>query len=458
MLLLECNIQITRISPEITSNQKVTFQLVNEIDIHSSYEVLTDTCRITLPKGTLFLSEEVSGPIESLGKFTRIVQRSPFAGREPVVTSDIKSNSLIPNTTTNNNAFVNVTEMSMESLFTRGDFIQVFLNYSHGYSDLDHNYEYDSGPKLAFEGYVTKYDYASPIVIECEDAMFFYKNSSIPLYPSKIRKLNEVIEDIYTNKYSKGGSRLYKQLGNINEPANRLEKNLDVNVGKIGFGEEIMVSDIFEYLRSNLGIFTYFRLMDKNEKGCKIEGPQLYSGMPSDASTGKTVNLTFEQHIIDFSNLKWQESSDMNLKVKVVNMNFDNTKSTVYITYDGVGTVINGKLEHFKVSPKGKIDKSSLDTFKTLKTVYTSGLDYDAMIKVGKERFFKLNYTGYKGSFETFGEPYIRHGDKVDLRSWAYLNMSGVYTVISVNRKFGVNGYRQIVEIGVKVGESLQDK
>src|ERR1035437_5183952 len=147
MLLLECNIQITRISPEITSNQKVTFQLVNEIDIHSSYEVLTDTCRITLPKGTLFLSEEVSGPIESLGKFTRIVQRSPFAGREPVVTSDIKSNSLIPNTTTNNNAFVNVTEMSMESLFTRGDFIQVFLNYPHGYSDLDHNYEYDSGPK-----------------------------------------------------------------------------------------------------------------------------------------------------------------------------------------------------------------------------------------------------------------------------------------------------------------------
>ena len=71
--------------------------------------------------------------------------------------------------------------------------------------------------------------------------------------------------------------------------------------------------------------------------------------------------------------------------------------------------------------------------------------------KFGKEQLAKLKYTGYKGSFVTFGEPYVTHGDIVKLTSKKMPERNGNYLVKSVKRSWGMEGSRQEIEIEAKV-------
>jgi len=62
----------------------------------------------------------------------------------------------------------------------------------------------------------------------------------------------------------------------------------------------------------------------------------------------------------------------------------------------------------------------------------------------------RLRYTGYRGSFTTFGKPDIRHGDIVNLSDPIFPERSGKYLVKRVRTTFGMNGYRQEVELESK--------
>lgn len=70
----------------------------------------------------------------------------------------------------------------------------------------------------------------------------------------------------------------------------------------------------------------------------------------------------------------------------------------------------------------------------------------------------KINYSGYYGSFTTFGYPYVRHGDRIKLIDKVYPERNGVYTVKSVKYYGGSNvGLRQDITIDYRIGNEFVD-
>jgi len=63
-------------------------------------------------------------------------------------------------------------------------------------------------------------------------------------------------------------------------------------------------------------------------------------------------------------------------------------------------------------------------------------------------RLAEVKKTGLKGSFTTFGEPFIRPTDRVFLTNAEDEEKNGVFQVDKVTRNYGLNGYRQEITLG----------
>jgi hypothetical protein len=63
----------------------------------------------------------------------------------------------------------------------------------------------------------------------------------------------------------------------------------------------------------------------------------------------------------------------------------------------------------------------------------------------------KFRYTGFRGTFKTFGVPIVRHGDKVQLVDPVIKDRNGLYIAKGIETTFGLDGYRQQIELGERV-------
>ena len=88
------------------------------------------------------------------------------------------------------------------------------------------------------------------------------------------------------------------------------------------------------------------------------------------------------------------------------------------------------------------------------RTFYFYGVTDKAKLKEkALKKLKKLKYTGYRGSFKAFGEPYMEVGDKVRLFDPQWGRPSGDYLVKSVKFSGGKNGLRQDIELGIKISK-----
>ena len=60
-------------------------------------------------------------------------------------------------------------------------------------------------------------------------------------------------------------------------------------------------------------------------------------------------------------------------------------------------------------------------------------------------------YNGFYGKFTTFGEPFVRHGDRINIIDKKNPEKNGVYFAKSVEYPFGWGGYFQEIELGARV-------
>lgn len=104
------------------TNRKIDFDFVHSIEIETSYENLTDTCKITIPKKLTFEGADL------------------FNGKNPI--------------------------------FQRGDSIEVSIGYVPNLTTV-------------FTGYIKNVGSNTPTVLECEDEMYLLKQWTIN-YPKKI--------------------------------------------------------------------------------------------------------------------------------------------------------------------------------------------------------------------------------------------------------------------------------
>ena len=301
------------------------FDFVTSIEVKSSYERLTDTAKIVLPRKLNFEGKDL------------------FSG---------------------NNA-----------IFKRGDAVKIEMGY---YPDL----------KTIFEGFISVVNSSLPVEIECEDNMFVLKNTTIKKYAKESVSLNELLTDIL--------------------PSSIDFKCLDVQLGSFRISNAT-VSKILDTLNSGYGFYSYF-----------VDGI-LHVGLPSDASDTNTEEFKFEETIINSDDLKYQLKEELSIKVVAISMQSDNSKKEVTVG----------------------------DTEGSQRTYYTYNASDSDLQKFADLKLNEVKYTGYTGSFLTFGEPFVRHGDIAKLTSTKLPERDGNYDIVSVTHSFSVDdGYRQEIELG----------
>jgi hypothetical protein len=299
------------------------FDFVNSVEIKTSYEIFTDTAKITLPRKLSFQG------------------KSLFTGSG--------------------------------AIFKRGDQIKIELGY---YPNLT----------TCFDGYVTFVGSSLPVEIECEDKMFLLKQTTIKKYSVESISLSDLLKAIL--------------------PSGIDYNCLDVQLGSFRISNAT-VSKILETLKSDYGFYAYF-----------VDGI-LHVGLPSDSSDTVTEEFAFEKVIINPDDLKYQLKDEMFIKIVAISMQSDNSKKQVEVG----------------------------DTDGSQRTFYTYNSSDPALLDFANLRLSKIKYSGYNGSFLTFGEPFVRHGDIAKLTSTKLPERDGNYIISSVTRTFGMDGYRQEINL-----------
>ncbi len=282
-------------------------------------------------------------------------------------------------------------------LIKRGDSIKIYLGYEP--------YEV-----LEFEGFITGVNPSLPIEIECEDAMWLFKQMRLNKSFSKGTKLKVIFEYIMA-QYKL--SDVYKEIKqDVSFEA------LDTALGQFIIDNATPVQ-VFEELRKTYGFTTFLR----NNK--------IYCGLAYYPMQRKEHEFEFQDNIIE-SSMQYKREEDT--RIQVVAISISSVEKT-----RGVGF----KNERTKVTVG--------DGDGAIRTFHFYGLSEVDLKKAAEREIVKLKYTGFYGSFLTFGEPSVKHGDGVIIKDNLLPEKNGTYLVKKVDKHFGLGGYRQDIELDIKI-------
>jgi hypothetical protein len=190
---------------------------------------------------------------------------------------------------------------------------------------------------------------------------------------------------------------------------------------------------VLDKLKSEYGLYSYF--VDKVNKttgkvviDIKTNKPVrvLHVGFANDAAITHESTFKMEEVIINSDTLEWSRAEDVRIQCSAISMFPDNTKSDPIIVGDPDGNQI---------------------------TIHKYNMSASAL-KLAAEEWIKENkYTGYRGDVETFGEPVMKHGDRVKIISTKLPERDGTFLIKKVKRIYSVDaGNHQIFTLGAKVG------
>lgn len=323
-----------RLTSEISIGQ-YKFNSCVELEIKSSWDSLTDTCTITIPR-------KIKWDNKSLAQ-----------GAAPMIAI--------------------------------GDKVVVKLGY---------NFQF----KTYFTGYVIAISAKTPVTIECQDAFWFLKQCSGSFSLGSGTTLSQVmseVEKIYNSssiKKTHGVTINFKPLAGTVVGTFRADR--------------VSMAFVVKTLKEKLGIISFTR----NEI--------LYSGLTYYDDQRGELQRNFTDNVIEDS-LEFKKATDIKIKLVVKSVDNKNLKPVEVGDSDG-------------------------DT----RTYYVAGMSSQAQMKaVGDRELPRFKYTGWHGSFTTFGDVFVKHGDVVELIDKQIKDRNGKYFVKGVTTKFGTGGFRNIIEL-----------
>ena len=250
---------------------------------------------------------------------------------------------------------------------------------------------YDGNLQTRFTGFIRSVDAKVPITIKCEDGMFVLKSHKVKPKAFKNASLHEIVS------YLLEGTSIQFQL---------MDKDIKVGNWRL---TKTHASEELQELKEKMMLSSYFR---------RINGESiLYIGLAYPLDNRKKVKFMHGKNIID-ENFEYRDKEDIRVHCEAQSFNAKNKKVT-YKYGDKDGDVI-----------KIRID----------------GLTENELKKYAIEAVERYKQSGFKGSFETFGQPEVSKCDMVEIH--ASDGNSGVYLVKKIEIEFGTNGYRQKIELG----------
>lgn len=348
MFQAQCEISITSEG----TNRNISFNFVHSIEIESSYENLTDTCKIVIPRKLTFDGLPL------------------FNGDNPI--------------------------------FRRGDKIEVSIGYVPNITKV-------------FTGYIKNVGSNVPIVLECEDEMYLLKQYTVN-YPSKVglrerSAKGKLLKHPQVIPFSVKLDELLDYCLTDHDIEYEVVDNIDLGSFR---AINATPAAVLDKLKSEYGLYSYFR------------NGVLHVGFANDASVTSEAEFKMEEVVINSDTLEWQRAEDVRIKCVAISMFPDNTKSDPIEFGDPDGNQI---------------------------TIHKYNMDAKSLEFAAKEWIKENKYTGYRGEVETFGEPVMKHGDRIKLTSVKLPERDGTYLIKKVKRVYSVDsGNHQIFTLGAKVG------
>lgn len=397
MLRLLSKITITQQPNSTYTSRNTTYILtfLNEIEINSSWQNLTDTCKIILPRKT-YIKDDKGNRVNWFGKV--------FYGNDEFGTST-------------------------PPIIQRGDKIKVELGYNYPTADKAENIDMN----IVFDGYISKINPAMPIELECEDRMWQLKQIKVAnkVYSNKDYSVQSMIQEMLNAQPETSDITLVT--GSL------IGQKIETNIGDEFRTQDDTIASVLERLKKDAHINSYFRNVARSDGSYRSE--LRCSGLVYYPSDRVVSNFLFQKNIISDS-LEYKKLEDIKLGAKCYSINKLELTTT---NKDGSKKTKAKRLETFVGEQDGEI-----------RTLYFWNIKTEAELKqLGERELRKFYYEGFTGKFTTFGQPFVKHGDEVVLQDNILPERNGSYLVKGVRRTFGQGGYRQEIELHLKLSTDL---
>lgn len=318
---------------------------------------------------------------------------------------------------------INIGGFSEVPLFLRGD--KVFLTAGYKYYDRLGNEVIDDA--IIFQGFISKVHSQIPIELELEDNMWKLKQTPAPTLTFKETDSLEYILKILLN----GTGFTHKAL-------------TTTTFGEFQIGNE-SVAQVLQRMQKTYGFEFYFR-------GTELRGG-LIIYIESDA---ETQLFRFQQNIIN-DDLQYMRKDDIVLSAIAHNTIIENTgrtckdgtAKTKHTRLEVLVTIKNG-IRTDKQINKGDIVPENIEGER--RTFFFPGAkNVTELADLAYNKMIQYYYTGLRGTFTTFGIPFVQQGDNADIKDPILPERDGIYKIKAVEYSGGINGLRQTIHLDYKL-------
>lgn len=396
MLNLKSLIKITQQGNRLYPNRSdtFTFDFVNSVNIVSTWENLSDTAEIVMPQ-KCYVQGKNGTPYSFIGK--------NLGGNQ-----------------------------STAPIIMRGDKIEISLGYNYFDASQGVNKRVTEMNKV-FSGYISEVKSKKPVTIKCMDNM--WKLSQIPCINRVWTgySVQEVVEELlkgtgFTLKNTINGEKLSTK---VNPPIQTQNQT---------------IAQALEMIQRNYRFETFFK------------GDVLYTGaFRYWTDDVKEHVFRFQDNIIT-DNLEYVRTDDVVLGIQA--QNYEQVTVNTGTRKDGKPKTKTKRLSCFGVWQFGDVqiyDTKPAGWEGEQRTLNLPAKTLDELKNLVKKNAYKLIYQGFKGEFTTFGLPYVRHGDNIILRDTILPDRNGTYKAKKNTISFGMNGFRQTIEIDMRVDTLSKD-
>lgn len=422
-------------------NLYLEFSFVHKYEGSSTWEDLTQTLKLVLPKKVTIKGWETTQPfmVADNAKYTLIKlgnttgANSNLGGGHFLGYDSAESDSNLPNPT-----------------FLRGDMVIFNVGYRAVVNGGQVTYMTGSdGLPDLFTGFISNVQPKLPFTIDCEDNMWLLKQMPTPNKNWQKRKLQDIVREVINSSQD---LPLIKRYGDFAKftVSDFSKQQMNFNVQNLTTTYNSLAAFLAR-LKTEYRVYSYFR------------GNELRIGyLTYDPSDNVDHTFTFQKNILDNDKLVWQRKDDVVMSM-IVKANYLKVKGGSNV--DGTDKTTHASTEILIYGSSGKYDYVVKEKGKDFPTKYLNEIgerytflvfdnitDPKQLFNIGVEQLKKKYYDGFKGSFTTFGIPYVKHGDTVRLINPALPEQDGYYKVKGVNPNGGYNeGLRQEIFIDYKI-------
>jgi hypothetical protein len=394
MLILRSYIKLTQKPTESYPNRNriIVFDFVNDIEINSSWQNLTDTGKMIMPKKIYYEDE--------FGK------NITFEGRN-IISGD---------------------ELG-EPLILRGDSIKIDLGYTYEIFTTDNQREEVTEYNTVFDGYISNVDNRMPIEIQFEDKMWLLKQVQAPN-----KTYSGTIEEMLTE--------MLKLVPN--QPLT-MSNFVSTKVGDFTTRNET-VAQVLERIQRDFRFESFIR---NNELRCAylVYYPQdnvdhvfkfQYNIIDDDLLYKRTddVRIGIEVKSSQLIEVSGKKNKDGTTKFKTDKLHY-------FAYYEGLSTERQLKIVPIEEKP------TAFDG--EIRTINGMKMEKETLIEYVDKEIKRISYDGWRGKFTTFGLPMVKHGDTVQIIDEIIPERTGKFKVKSVRTTFGMSGFRQEVYLDLRV-------